>query len=269
MPRLKNRQVSIPGGLKYYDARLRWEAAKNVGSQPSFDTLVNAVISVRKANRLSGVSTDYNAVADEVDEFNATLCDKMGWHDYIIGATTRGTSMPPFNPQPLSRLGAPARVAGGGSPVAIPKDSPFLKPYEAPKVSGAIKDAVSSVKKLAAGAATLLDWEEQQMPHVPQELAEKRASVCAVCPKNIQGKHLSEYFTAPAAAMIKERLERMKQLDLHTSHDEKLQTCDACLCQMRLKVWFPMALVLKRLTKERRAELNQDSPRCWQLTESE
>ena len=136
-------------------------------------------------------------------------------------------------------------------------------PPSTPYLSGAVQAGVAAVKKLAAGAAILMEWDESGMPPVAAELSEKRAGICSTCPKNSTGKSLTEFFTVPLAELTRRRFERLQQLNLTTSHDDKLNVCEACLCPLALKVHAPMELILKRLKPEQRAELD---PRCWILS---
>ncbi len=143
--------------------------------------------------------------------------------------------------------------------IVLPKPTP---PPERPYLSGAVQSAVAVVKKMASGAATLFEWDEAGMPHVEPEVAEKRAIICSTCPKNQEGKSITEYFTVPIAEKYNERFQKLESMGLTTSVDSKLKVCSACLCPLRTKVWFPDALILKRLKPEHRAELDH---RCWIL----
>lgn len=266
MARLKDRNKSIPYGVKFKIPALTWESKPG-----SFDSVVRQTIAARLGNpyltKQRGWSTDYETVANEIDEWNANLCAHLGWWDYVAGGQGGATQPNPFPgnlPQAVPRQ---ALAAGGGNrrQIITAVRQPIPRPEDMPKMSGSVAQAVASVKKLAAGGATLLEWSEEGMPHVVQSVADKRASICAVCPKNEQGKSLTEYFTAPLAAVIQKRFDKMAEMNLRTPSDDKLFTCQACLCPLRTKVWFPDELVLKRLKSEWKAELNQENPRCWIL----
>lgn len=139
-----------------------------------------------------------------------------------------------------------------------PKLSP---PPTRPQLGQGAVAAVAAVEKLAAGAALLLEWQESGQAPVAPALAEKRAAICAVCPKNEVGG-FTKYFTAPVADNIRRRLARLHEMNLTTPSDDKLQVCAACLCPLRLKVWCPMDLIQARLKPEQRVELD---PNCWIL----
>lgn len=157
------------------------------------------------------------------------------------------------------------QIRGALSPDPLPKLTP---PLSSPQMSGAVKQAVAVVRKMATGAALLMEWEEAGLPHVSQEQASQRALTCTKCPKNEKGKALTDIFTVPVAAMIKKKMERLNDMNLHTAYDAELATCQACLCPMRTKVWMPTELVLKRLKPDQKAELQPDNPKCWILQES-
>jgi hypothetical protein len=217
-----------PGGWEFFNPSTGWSAPTPKGS--TFDQTVNLIIKHRLANPAATVkhrlSTDIATVGNELENY------------------TR------------ARIGLPAM----GS--ELPKMTP---PATLPSMSGAVLGAVAAVKKMAAGVGFLLEWEESGLPPVGEDVSEKRAGICVDCPKNEQGKSLTEIFTVPAAAMIQRKYERLEQMQLKTSHDVNLKVCQACLCPLRLKVHAPMELILKRLKPEQRAELDT---RCWILSAS-
>lgn len=147
MPRLKDRNRQIPNGLVFYVPQTKWKAARFA----SFSTIVNSLIAHRKGNphltKKYKWATDYDSVANEVDEFNATVCQRMGWTDYITGTGRRQSGPPPFQPSSLPKL----------------------------------------LLKLAAGADVLVEWLASGHEAVAQELADARAKVCSTCPLNAKG----------------------------------------------------------------------------------
>lgn len=94
MVRLKDRNRQIPNGLTFYQPETGWRP----GNYSSFDAIVRGCIGMRGANTFlaqrNGWSLDYDTVANEVDLYNATLCQQNGWWDYIIG----DGSPPPSSP---------------------------------------------------------------------------------------------------------------------------------------------------------------------------
>src|SRR5579859_688710 len=209
-----------PGGWEFYQPQTGWKPPTPKSS--TFDQTVQLVIRHRLANPAitdkHKLSLDVVAVGNELETYTRL---RLG----------------------LAPMGA----------ASVPKPMP---PPASPSLSEAAQGAVAAVKKIASGAALLLEWEQSGLPPVPAEVAEQRASVCDGCPKNPVEKPFSHFFTEPAAENIKARLSRLHSLNLKTSHDANLNVCTACLCPLPLKVWAPMELILKRLKPEQRAELD-------------
>jgi hypothetical protein len=237
MIRLKSRNTQIPNGLFFKQPEINWDSRKVLPLHPSFSTLVNAVISARRANphhaKQHGWSLDQNAVGDEVDAFNAKVCTAMGWTKYL--AEIGGGAPPPFN-QAQSLLNAKQLSA-----------------------------AVGEIKRLWAGVKTVNDWLDSGAPPVAIEHAEKRAAICADC--NLNGKgDFSKWFTKPAADAIKRQLERLHERKITTSKDASLQVCEACLCPLKLKVHAPMSFIQPHLSNEVMNDL-RNGRNCWIISE--
>lgn len=145
-----------------------------------------------------------------------------------------------------------------GIPASVPKSVP-LRPIG--QSSGVVAAAIERLKKLASGGALLMEWENSGMAPEAREIAEERAAICAGCPKNDK-RDLSEFFTVPASELIRKRLGRLNDMNLTTSKDPELNVCQACLCPLRLKVYTPKDLILKRIKPK---ELEELDPRCWIL----
>lgn len=154
------------------------------------------------------------------------------------------------------------QARGAIPPDPLPKLTP---PLSSPQMSVAVKEAVAAVRKMAAGAALLFEWQEQGMPHVAQELAESRAETCSKCPRNEKHKNLTDIFTVPVAAQLKKKMEKLSEMNLKTKHDAELAVCSACACPLRTKVWVPIELIAKRLKPEVKKDLHES---CWIPLES-
>jgi len=215
-----------PGGWQFHQPQTGWSVANPVGY--THDQVVTMIIKHRRANPAIALKHKLSLDPTQVSQ------------ELISYQQARGALPATPIPKPMP-----------------PSGSPFLP--------GAVAGAVSTVKKLASGAAALLEWEEAGMPHVTPEVASARAALCALCPKNQQGKSLTEYFTVPIADLFNKRFQKLQSMNLTTPYDGTLNVCQACLCPIRTKVWFPPELVLKRLKPEQKPELNQADPRCWIL----
>ena len=95
-----------------------------------------------------------------------------------------------------------------------------------------------------------MDWLSSGGPPVEQALADKRAAICATCPKNAEGS----WYTVAPATLIKETLEARKDLKLETPSDSQLKSCAVCKCLMRLKVWVPLQYITAHTKPEIMAE---------------
>jgi len=228
--RLKNESTSFPpGGLIFHQRELGW---KNTVNDPttmwSWENLIASIQRVRSLNRslFPGLSLDRETIRREISEQNARRIAGMA--------------------------GAETYLREGGGPMPNPQSASSALSF-LPAVATKLKD-------LANGAANLWEWwvKENGIP-VPRERAEARGAVCVSCPKNnMEGEFA--WFTAPAAALIKKKMEARSELKLETSHDDKLGVCEACHCQNALAVHEPLPLKLKHLSPEAFAKLWE---KCW------
>lgn len=224
---MKNRSEWPPGG---------WQFVQPEGPTEimglSFNETVKALIGFRVANpglvKKHQWATDFKTVADEVDAYNDFRCRAHGWMGYV-------TSHPNPSFSPAAFHSPPPRPAS----------------------------AVESIKRVRAGARTLLDWVGSGGKPVDQKIAEVRASICAGCEKNGKGGW-EHYFTVPAAAAIKLQLEIRNDLKLATSYDDRLNVCEACLCPLRLKVFCPIEHINKEMDLATKEKLWSG---CWILRE--
>lgn len=233
--RLKSRVKGIPHGLRFNIPEINWSSVNAVGKHPSWETLVQAIISARNANPhhrdKHKWATDVESVANEVDAYNTKLCLDNGWNQFVMGV-------------------------GGGSPPRPPSYASDGRQLSA---------AVSGIRKLWAGLKTTGDWIDSGQPPVPIDQAEKRAAVCAACPVNGKGE-FTEWFTVPASNAIKRQLEKLTARGLSTTKDDSLQVCKACLCPLKLKVHTPIQFVQQHLTNEVIAALKGGN-NCWIISE--
>lgn len=102
---------------------------------------------------------------------------------------------------------------------------------------------------------TLLQWGRQGMELVEAPEAEKRARVCARCPKNTPVSGCKGCFFRP----VREAIKGFKG-GRRTTMDEALHVCEACGCSLEVKVWFPLGVLWKNMPKKVKDELHED---CW------
>lgn len=234
-PRLRNRQLQIPNGLTFYLPELKWRSPGGA----SFQGIVNALAKVIAANpylaQKNQWPTDSRGIEDWVDTYNATICARMGWVNYI------------------------QEDAGG---TTIPKTS---APHQQATLQS-LRNAAVAAKALVAGAKTLNEYLDSGEPPVPADLAHRRAVVCSACPLNEEGD-FTKWFTVPAAELIKRQIEKASSRQLTTPRDDDLHLCTACHCPLRLKIHIPIDWIIKRLSPEQTQKLHQGKS-CWILQES-
>jgi len=237
MQRLKSRQKQIPNGFKFRQPEISWDSTKVLGLHPSFDTLVRAVQSARKANphhaQKHKWALDKAGVENDVEIYEVKLCLANGWTTYITDI-------------------------GGGAPL------PLAQPRSA-ETQKLLDVAGRKARNIFGGVVAITDWQKDGAKAVPKEQAEARAAVCVECPMNGQGD-FSKWFTSPAAAAIKRQVEWLTGQNLTTSHDAKLNICEGCLCAMKLKVHVPIDYIKKGLSDDTISELRKGK-NCWQLSE--
>jgi hypothetical protein len=231
--RLKSRQSQIPNGFRFIQPQTNWRPRNFI----SFDSIVRDLIRHRSGRpdlvAKHGWSLDYDAVANEVEQFNVNICLKHGWMNYLDG---------------------------GASGAAPPKTKP-----PSPENVKQVNVAAGVASKIWSGIKTLDEWIDSGEPPVAAELSEQRASVCAACPKNTSGDFTS-WFTKPAAGAIKKQIERLQDRKLSTTFDAKLNVCDICLCPLKLKVHTPLPYIKAHMTDEVLVDLQQVQG-CWIVAE--
>lgn len=229
MPRLKNRNKQVPNGMTFYDAVLRWTSQRGASFQVICDGLRTARMANPGVTAAKNLATDPNAIAEEVDNYIATHCERMGWTDFITGP--------------------------GGAAVPFQQGQPRPVP-----------NPISQLRNVAVGSEVLIEWIASGAEAVPQEQANGRAEVCAKCPLNKKGDWAS-LFTVPISNAIRKALGAKREMKLETPSDHELGVCTACDCPMALKVWVPYASFFPKMSQAAKDALNKENPICWIKTE--
>lgn len=222
-----NRHTTPSGGWMYRQSATGWTAPTPVSS--TFDQTVQLIIKHRKQNPAitakHKLATNVEAVSVELEKY-----------------TRKRLGLPESPQLPFQDNRRPFAVQGAGA---------------------AVVDAMAGLKRAASGTAVVIDWLTSGGNPVAQELANKRAVICAVdagngnpCPHNVDGA----WFTTAPAELIKKTLEARKDLKLETPHDAALKSCNVCKCLNRLKVWTPLEFILSKTKPEIMAEFPSW---CW------
>lgn len=181
---------------------------------------------------------------------NPFLCERHGWR------TDRAGVEYDVEQQNCARM-----IAAGYTMFLLADDPSSPNPSYTPPPELKKKVPAVGVKRVAAGVALLVEWLGSGGKAVETHLAETRAAICSICPKN-DGGDWKSYFTQPIADKIRLQLEIKNDLQLATTHDEKLTVCSACDCPLKLKVHVPINHILSHTSDEVKAQLD---PRCWIL----
>lgn len=216
-------------GWMWYQPQTKWSIPHPLGVtfQGAVDLIVQHRLKNPSITKKHNLSTNWSAVADELEAFTR---QRLGLVE---------DSPPKWLPQ--QPQDEPEAVAGG--------------------VEGFLRNPARMLKATATGIKVYIDMFGSSGRPVDGAEAERRAGICAVCPKNEKGD-LSTFFTEKAAAGIMEILSLVKTLDFRTSHDEGLGVCSACLCPMRQKVHVKLEHILRRTNEETIARL-KEAPACW------
>lgn len=232
--RLKSRTKSNPYHFKFFQAQTGWESWKaSPASEWDFGLLCRELQNHRKANPRFNLPTDMATIEAEVDLACAKGCMSIpGAEIYVI------------------------EEYGGSSPA--PK-------VPTPQQQSQVRVAAARASKIWSGLRTTDDWIDSSEPPVSQEQSNKRASICAECPKNGKGDWTT-WFTAPAAEAIKRQVEKLHARKLSTVYDASIQTCTICLCPLHLKVHTPIEFIRKHTKPEVIQEL-RGGKSCWVVSE--
>jgi hypothetical protein len=121
-------------------------------------------------------------------------------------------------------------------------------------------NVLDKASRMIHGVRVLSDWIGDGGIVVAQEDAQKRADVCISCPLNQKSNTVSD----KVAANIKRQRELKSQLELRVTGEKSLYTCQACLCNLPLKVWIPTQNLKLGENKE---TLSKYDANCWMRKE--
>ncbi len=102
-------------------------------------------------------------------------------------------------------------------------------------------------------------WVKDHGQPVERKESERRAAICVACPK-MSTESLDSWFTEPASALIRKKMEARTDLKLETSQDDRLGVCSVCYCPMKTAVHEPLDIKRKHMSAE---ELDQIWEQCW------
>jgi hypothetical protein len=118
---------------------------------------------------------------------------------------------------------------------------------------------INEIRNTVEGAAVLKDWLGEGGTPVSQELAERRATTCVCCNRNVAPRWWEKMMNRIAVA-IRQQLSVKQKCEIKTSLDDDLHMCQICGCCLQLKVHVPV----KHVADHTRPEMLDKMPSyCW------
>jgi hypothetical protein len=123
-----------------------------------------------------------------------------------------------------------------------------------------------TIKKLFTGEEVIREWIGDGLKPVSTFESQNRADVClgtdngVPCPHNQPGPALIE----EAALWVKLISEKKNDMKLTVIGEEKLQSCNLCLCPLGTKVHVPTETILSKTPKSMIEKFASEAPQnCW------
>lgn len=215
-----SRHRTPPQGWFYRQPETGWTTPTPIGS--TFSQTVALIIAMRRKNPAItakyNLATNTEAVESELEKYTRK---RLGLPE---------VSQVPFSESRSQSAQGAVAVAAGGS--------------------------MAGLKRAAQSTAIPIDWLRSGGMPVAHDLANKRASICIICPKHEKG----EWFTVAAGELIKKTIELRSDIKLETDYDDKLQSCGVCSCLLRAKVHCPLDIILAKTKPEILAAFPSN---CW------
>lgn len=225
---LKSRSMWPPNGWQFHEAATGWRLPPGL----TFRQSVEAIVNHRRQNAQYQLDLLPANVAQALDDFTC------------------------------ARLRFDPAWCVANAPASFPLPRPLSPPWAGAK-NAADGNSWAWLRNTATGIKVWLEWFGTGQP-VARPLAEKRAAICATCPKNESVTDLKTRFSKAAAEEILAVMGALKDLELQTQHDDKLAVCVACDCPLKAKVWAPLDIIKKNLLPDVVAKLD---PQCWIIHE--
>jgi hypothetical protein len=230
--RLKDRTRQIPNGFRWLQPETGFEPIP----WSSFDSICRQLLTHRQGNPWLAQKHKWpmalNAIATQVDAYNAKLCEAHGWHAFIVKDNDAQPDFPtPSLPRP-NEDALPAAVA------------PTL---------------VGKVHRAVGGAHLLYDWLGSGMQPVAKELALARSVVCLKCPLNRLGDFWQR-LEGTIAENIRSLVAIKNDMILTLPDEKKLYSCKACDCWLPLKAWVPIEFIKDSTDAETMQKFHKS---CW------
>lgn len=121
-------------------------------------------------------------------------------------------------------------------------------------------------RKLLTGEEIIREWFGDGLKPVSQEVAQNRADIClgsnggVPCPHNNPGWKPVEAI----AEIIRSWSSKKNDMTLAVTGEDKLHSCDVCLCDLKTKVFVPMETISERTPQAMFDKFASEAPsNCW------
>lgn len=210
--------------------------------QDNFATTVKRIQAHRAANPAHGLSS-------RIEDVEADLMDQVAKRILADAPEAATKWVVPIDDEAKKKSQFRRSSPVGGVPQGVPTVH-----------LGVVDRVLNRIRGIARGAATLADWVGEGGIPVSPVVANARARICAGCPLNVPSEGFVDSVTGALADAIHRQVVIKNAIGLSTDVEDKLQTCDACGCFLRLKVWVPLNVIAERTDPETEERL---VPNCW------
>lgn len=116
---------------------------------------------------------------------------------------------------------------------------------------------------IMVGTSVMARFVVSGMKVVPQEEAERRASICVSCPHNTR-------YAKPCNGVCAELLSLVRSIvgQVGTSKDSELHACQICACSLPAAVYVPLDIQLKPLSDNQIKQF-KSVPNCWKASKDD
>jgi len=157
------------------------------------------------------------------------------WRDPLTGVEVKGTHFEMLLNNAYDQRRANGAPIGTEFAQEIERDICATYPDECDNVPpGVRRKAFWSMGEIVGGTLVMIQNRLQGTQFVSQEEANRRAAICANCPRAV-------FFSKPCTGLCRELVNVLAGTgDKRTPFDHDLRACGVCGCWLKVSVWFPL-----------------------------
>ncbi len=229
---LQYRTTLPPGGWIFEIKGRSGELLRKTRSMGPWNDAVKEIVEIRKANQLAGA--DVESVSAELDQFT---CERLGFDPNWVDSKKKSHT------ERRERM-----------PLA--------------QVAAVVGRAVSAFNSYRDGFKVLREWFGSGAEPVPRAVAVSRSQVCYRNPKDKCEFNQPGFKPVDEIAdVIRQQSEKKNELLLTVPDEEHLETCQLCLCPLKLKVHVPISHIAEQYPKDVVERIREKAPWCWMIKE--